>query len=104
MFVRRLNSDIGISGYFASRFSLYMKAKIIKPPTTRRAMIFAESQGNKTPPKSRANKIMMVQARKVKMPNQSMALMPSMKDVCSCRMSRKRRIRIAPNPLMGRLM
>jgi len=103
-FVFCLNKAIGIKGYLATRASLYTKAKIIKPPTTSNTMTFVESQGKRAPPKLSPRRIMDVKPRKVRIPNQSTAFMPSMKDVCSWRMSRNIRMRMAAKPEMGRLM
>lgn len=102
--VLRLNSARGIRGYLATFASLYINTKIMTPPTTSKAMIFAESQGNSTPPKSKPSSIMSVKPRKETMPNQSTALMPVAKDVWWCWMSRKRRMRSDAIPHMGRLM
>jgi hypothetical protein len=45
-----------------------------------------------------------VHPRNVKIPIQSIAFMPSTKEVCSWRMSKKSRISKPAKPLMGRLI
>jgi hypothetical protein len=96
--------SMGIRGYFAIFVSLYIKAKIIRLPTTRSAMTLAESHGKMAPPKLRPKRTISVKARKVTMPVQSIARMPSTKEVCSWRISRKMMMRIAAIPQIGKLM
>ena len=81
MFERCLNSFRGMRGYRARRFSLNTKNRDIREPKITRQITCGEFHGNVAPPNSSPSKSMRVSARIDRLPNQSMALKPSITGV-----------------------
>lgn len=98
------NSARGINGYRASFFSLKMKRTDMKQPNTMRQITVGEFQGNIAPPKLRPRSSMSTKLSTQRMPNQSMALSPSIAPVLGLCTSRNisRRRNVVPH--MGRLI
>lgn len=99
----RLNIPSGISGYRASRFSLYMNSSENRHPNMIRQITCGESHENVTPPKSSPRSSISVRPRIEKHPNQSIALAPSTIFVRGLCTSRKSRRRTKVSPETGRL-
>jgi len=97
----RLN---GMSGCFASRFSLYTKNTDMTQPKIMRQITVGEFHGNAAPPKSRPRSSIKVNPRIERLPNQSIALTPSMTWVRGLCTSRNNSSSINAVPEMGRLI
>ena len=98
------NIDSGISGYFASFFSLITNTRTITTPNMIKQMTVGLDQGNVAPPNSRPSSNMSTTPIIDNVPNQSMALRPSRKRVRGLWTSRNRKSRMKVVPEMGRLI
>jgi hypothetical protein len=98
------NSFNGISGYRASRFSLYMNAIDIKAPKTIRHITRGEFHGTVAPPNSRPRSSIRTKPIIERLPNQSIAFRPSIIGVFGLWTSRyiKSKMKVAPE--IGRLI
>ena len=95
-----LNMPRGISGYFASHFSLYIKSSDMKQPKITRQTTCDELQGKVVPPKSSPRSSINVNPRIERLPNQSTAFMPStifVRGLCTSRNSSKSKKAIPHN-------
>jgi hypothetical protein len=99
-----LKSPSGMSGYFASFFSLKMKTPIIIAPKTIRQMTVGDFQSKTVPPKSSPNNNISITPSIERLPNQSMALNPSTIAVFGLWTSKNRRSSKNVVPVMGRLI
>lgn len=94
---------IGMSGYLASRFSAKTKKTDIKAPNMIKQITVGESQANVVPPKFSPSSNISVSPSIVRLPNQSIALRPSIALVLGLWTSRNSKSRTKASPDKGRL-
>ena len=93
---------MGMIGYRANRVSLKKKRTDMNNPKTIRQMTVGEFQGKEMPPKLRPSRSITVRPRIVRLPNQSMAFMPSMIPVLGLCTSRKKSNSVNAVPETGK--